>query len=122
MTTPDGEHEGPHMCAQCVEDESNDRGELSENKWIHEYQFEYVVDRTVCFHFKVDPSQFYERSDLVEKDSMRGPDRISEVAERCDRVEREAGNNLPGRRACSNRPRRSESDLWSGRLHVGTCG
>ena len=63
-TKPDEDHEGPHMCAQWVEDESNDRGELSENKWIHENQFEYVVDRTVCFHCKMDPSQFYEQSDL----------------------------------------------------------
>ena len=126
--TTNGEHEGPHMCAQCVEDESNDRGELSENKWIHEYKFEYVVDRTACFHFKVDPSQLYERSSGEGFNAeVRGSDRISEVAERSDcqrrgRVERQAGNNFPGRHARSKRPRRSESDLWPGRLHVGACG
>ena len=68
-------HGGFHICEQCTSDqlrslEARSKSNTADVEWLHESQFEYVIDRYVCRHFRLSQHVFAKLPDL-KKNKLR---------------------------------------------------
>ena len=68
-------HGGFHICQQCTTDqlrslETKSKSTTADVEWLHESQFEYVIDRYVCRHFRISQQVFSKLSDF-KKNRLR---------------------------------------------------
>ena len=68
-------HGGFHICEQCTSDqlrslETKSKSNMADVEWLHESQFEYVIDRYVCRHFRLSQHVFAKLPDL-KKNKLR---------------------------------------------------